>query len=90
MPSPFVFTLVAPEGVWQAHFFLEPGQCYGPGDVTIEQGEGALPGPHTLTVTATHLPSEAEFRELAARAATRTADASPDPFLRLLHLLIPF
>lgn len=90
MPSPFVFTIVAPEGAWRAHFFLEPGQCYGPGDVTIEQGRGALPGPHTLTVTATHLPSEAEFRELAARAATRTADASPDPFLRLLHLLIPF
>ena len=90
MPSSFVFTLVAPEGAWRAHFSLEPGQCYGPGDVTIDQSGCALYGPHTLTVTATHLPSEAEFRELAARAATRTADDSPDPFLRLLRLLIPF
>lgn len=90
MLSPFVFTIVAPEGTWRAHFELEPGRCYGPDDVQVERGVNPGRCPHTLTVNAAALPSEQEFRELAARAATRTADTSPDPFLRLLHLLIPF
>lgn len=90
MPSPFVFTIVAPEGTWRARFALEPGRCYGPDDVQVEQGVTTGRCSHTLTVNATALPSEEEFRELAARAATRTADDSPDPFRRLLNLLIPF
>lgn len=88
--SPFVFVLLAPEGVWRAHFELEPGRCYGPEDVRLECGTEAPGGAHTLTVQATALPSQDEFRELAARAATRTADDSPDELRRLLNLLIPF
>lgn len=86
----FVFILLAPEGVWRAHFELEPGRCYGPDDVFLECGAEAVHSPHTLTVEATTLPSEDEFRELAALAATRTADDSPDELRRLLNLLIPF
>lgn len=90
MLSPFVFVIVAPEGVWRACFYLEPGRCYGPRDVQVECGAQAGSFPHTLTVEATTLPSKDEFRELAARAATRTADDTPDQFRRLLNLLIPF
>ena len=88
--SSFLFVVLAPEGVWRARFELEPGRCYGPEDVRVECGAEEGCSPHTLTVEATVLPSEHEFRELAARAATRTADDSPDPFRRLLNLLIPF
>lgn len=90
MRFPFVFTIVAPEGTWRARFELEPGRCYGPDDVQVERGANMRRAPHTLTMNATTLPSEEEFRELAARAATRTADDSPDPFRQLLNLLIPF
>ena len=90
MRSSFVFTIVAPEGVWHAHFNLEPGRCYGPSEVPVNHGAAALRSPHTLRVEATTLPSEEEFRELAARAATRTAAPSPNPLRQLLNLLIPF
>lgn len=88
--SSFLFIVLAPEGVWRARFELEPGRCYGPEDVLLECGPEAGCSAHTLTVEATALPSEEEFRELAARAATRTADDSPDPFRQLLNLFIPF
>lgn len=87
---PFLFIVLAPEGVWRARFELEPGRRYEPDDVRLACGADEGCSPHTLTVEATVLPSEDEFRELAARAATRTADDSPDPFRRLLNLLIPF
>lgn len=90
IPAPFVFILLAPEGVWRARFELEPGRCYGPDDVLLECGTEPLCSPHTLTLETTALPSENEFRVLAARAATRTADDSPDKLRRLLNLLIPF
>lgn len=90
MRSSFAFIITAPEGTWRACFNLEPGRCYGPDDVRVEAGAVRVAGVHTLTVKATRLPSEAEFRELAARAATRTADDSPDPLQGLLNLLIPF
>lgn len=90
MRSSFAFIVTAPEGVLQACFDLKPGHCYGPGDVQVETGAGQLVAAHTLTVRATRLPTEVEFRELAARAATRTADDSPNQFKRLLNLLIPF
>lgn len=90
MLSPFVFILVAPEGTLRARFELEPGRCSGPGDVQVHRGAEDLCSSHTLTVEATTLPSENEFRELAARAATRTADDSPDPLRQLLNLLMPF
>ncbi len=88
--SSFLFIVLAPEGVWRARFELEPGRCYGPDEVLLECGSEAGWSPHTLTVEATALPSEEEFREMAARAATRTADDSPDELRRLLNLLIPF
>lgn len=87
---PFVFILRAPQGAWRARFELEPGRCYGPDDVRVEAGTGGGPCPHTLTVEATALPSEAEFRVLAARAATRSADDTADPLRRWLNVLIPF
>ncbi|WP_343216700.1 hypothetical protein [Deinococcus aestuarii] len=87
--SPFLFIVLAPEGVWRARFLLEPGRRYGPDDVRVEWGTEVLGCAHTLTVEATALPSEDEFRVLAARAATRTADDTPDLFRRLLNLLIP-
>lgn len=89
MRAPFLFIVSAPEGVLRAHFLLEPGRRYGPDDVQLACGAENL-CPHTLTVEATALPSEDEFRVLAARAATRTADDSPDPLRRWLNLLIPF
>lgn len=88
--SPFVFIVTAPEGVWRACFLLEPGRCYGPEDVRVECGVEAGAAAHTLTVRAAVLPSEVDFKVLAARAATRTADDSPDPWRRLLNLLMPF
>ncbi len=88
--SPFVFTIVAPEGVFQARFTLEAGRHYWPGEVQVERREDQGPHDHTLTVTATRLPSEDDFRELAARAATRSANPPLDPLGRVLFLLIPF
>ncbi|WP_216322809.1 hypothetical protein [Deinococcus aestuarii] len=88
--SSFLFIVLAPEGVWRARFELEPGRCYRPDDVRLECGPKPGWSPHTLTVEATTLPSEDEFRVLAARAATRTADDTPDELRRLLNLLIPF
>ncbi len=90
VPSLFVFAVIAPEGALHAHFELEPGRCYGPGDVQVERGAGGGPAPHRLTVTATCLPAEMDFRRMAARAATRSANVPQDPLLQLLHLLIPF
>lgn len=89
-PSSFVFILRAPQGVWQARVKLEPGRCYSPDDMLLECGAQARCSAHTLTVEATALPSEEDFKILAARAATRTADDSPDELRRLLNLLIPF
>lgn len=86
----FLFSIVAPEGTWRARFWLEPGRRYCANDVQVERGQATERSPHTLTLNMTALPSEAEFRELAARAATRTADDSPDPFRQLLNLFIPF
>lgn len=90
MRSPFVFTIVAPEGVFQARFRLEAGRHYWPGEVQVERRKDQGPHDHTLTVTATGLPSEGGFRELAARAATRNANPPLDPLGWLLFLLIPF
>lgn len=90
MPVLFVFTITAPEGTWRTCFELEPDHFYCPSDVQVETGEGPVAAAHTLTVTATQLPTGAEFREVAAHAATQAADDSPDPFQRLLNLLIPF
>lgn len=89
-PSSFLFIVLAPEGMRRARFELESGRCYGPDDVFLECGPQAECSPHTLTVEATTLPSEEEFRLLAARAATRTADDTPDELRRWLNLLIPF
>ncbi|GMA14258.1 hypothetical protein E5F05_02495 (plasmid) [Deinococcus metallilatus] len=90
MSSLFVFTIIAPEGALHAHFQLEPGCCSSPGDVQVEWGEGRVPHAHTLTVAATRLPSQMEFCELAAYAATKNANVSPNPLSQLLNLLIPF
>lgn len=89
-PSSFVFIVMAPEGIRRARFDLEPGRRYRPDDVRVDCGTEEVCSPHTLTVEATALPSEEAFRVLAARAATRTADDSPDDLRRLLNLLIPF
>ncbi len=90
IPGLFVFIITAPEGVLRARFDLEPGRCYLPCDVQVECGGEAVGSAHTLTVEATMLPSEDEFRDLAARAATRTADDTSNELRRLLNLLIPF
>lgn len=90
MLSPFVFIITAPEGSLRARFELEPGRRYHPGDVQVEGAEEARCSAPRLTVEATTLPTEEEFRVLAARAATRRADDSPDQLRRWLNLLIPF
>lgn len=90
VPFLFVFILLAPEGALHTRLPLEPGRRYGPEDIRVERGEPPAAPAHRLTVTATCLPAEDEFRALAARAATRTADDSPDELRQLLRLLIPF
>lgn len=90
VPTHFVFIITAPEGVLCARFLLEPGRHYHLDDVQVERESCLVPHAHTLTVAATRLPLEDEFRGLAARAATRSADDSPGHLRRLLNLLIPF
>lgn len=90
MPILFLFTVIAPEGTLRAQVHLEPGRRYGPDDVQVAGGGDRSSPARRLTVRATRLPSEGDFRELAARAATRSANVPADPFLRLLNLLIPF
>lgn len=90
VPVLFLFVLIAPEGTWRARFTLEPGRQYSPDEVQVERGACCASSAHTLTVNATHLPAEEDFRAFAARAATRSADDSPDEVRRLLNLLMPF
>ncbi|WP_216321884.1 hypothetical protein [Deinococcus aestuarii] len=48
-----------------------------------------VPGRRGVVVSANDRARGFGVHELAARAATRTADDTPDPFRRLLNLLIP-
>lgn len=86
-----IFVCAAPEGVLAAQFRLQVDRVYQPGDVTVLTEAPQLDGDgQNLTVTCTKLPSDAEFRAMAASAATRAARVEVTPAGQWLKLLIPF
>lgn len=89
MPRRYCFCFVAPEGALTTEVTLEPNRVYRSDELTVRPGRPDDEHDGVMTVTGRQLPSEMEFRDLAARAATRAA-MQADRVKSLVNALIPF
>ncbi|MFC4453627.1 hypothetical protein [Deinococcus sonorensis] len=81
---------VSPDGCWHTLVPLEGDRVYQPEELPVTAGPWSGTVTHRLSLRGERPLSEAAFRAVAARAATRSAAVSCSRSQQLLNLLIPF
>ena len=89
MTGTFEVVFRCQDGLWTTAAALEMNRHYRPEELIVTHDAFEGEGRSRLTVTGTRLLTEAEFRQLAARALTRSA-ARGGALQDFVNLLIPF